>query len=426
MELGRTNRFLAGVCLLSALGACSDISFDPPEAQGPAAMVAQAGPPQLWVLSKQEETRSVGVSSGVRPTIYWRQDTYFHFQVQAFDPATARPLWSRRLLTLGDDQPKSHEPSRVVGSSADGRLLGQDGDVVWLMLNQRPIALNAADGRMLADAPGLEQRNPELAGLLPIDAGHYAFDRGLVLLAADARRFVIRGPELRAEPYVPTPQPPDPPAERLANGHGRVTPTLPSGDVPARLAKIDADWVALYSEKEAADAAKDSFGDNLRYPYRVINEGALVRRSLWRPRIVSARRFDDVFDRFESFAPIPGAPSFIQGRFFKDPATGQPMPLSSPTGLLVWHSTRVDSAGRLALSRLDADLRTVWTRELPLSENSTSTPVVSWRVADGLVVTGLRESTEDGLRLQEPHLVAIRLADGAMQAWNLRRDAAVD
>lgn len=47
----------------------------------------------------------------------------------AGDPATARPLWSRRVLTLGDAEAVGPGPSRVIGSSADGHLPGQDGEV---------------------------------------------------------------------------------------------------------------------------------------------------------------------------------------------------------------------------------------------------------------------------------------------------------
>lgn len=347
----KATSWLSGLALLLLAG-CSTSKFEEPEMHGPPVMVAAAGQPRLWVLTRQEEVRTVGVGSGGRgSTLRWRDDTYFHFQVQAFDPATARPLWSRRLLTIGDEKAAGPGPSRVIGSAAHGQLLGQDGDV--------------------------------------------------------------------------TPPPPAPPVERLANGRERIVPLMPLGEVPARLAKIDGQWLALYSEKEAADAASDDRGDNLRYPWQVLNEGALVRRALWRPRIVSARRFDDVFERIEALEPIPSAPSFLKGRFFRDLATGQPMAMASPAGLMVWHSTRIDSAGRLVLTRLDAQLATVWTAELPLVESSTATPVTYWQLPDRVVAMGTLETMEDGVRRQAPHLVSVSLADGTLHTWNLTREAAV-
>ncbi|MCX7034443.1 MAG: hypothetical protein NT046_10800 [Arenimonas sp.] len=407
---------LVAVALLA--GGCSRSSFEPPDLQGRPMMVHQDGQPRLWVLTKQEETRTVGVGGSGR-TMRWREDTFFHFRVQAFDPATVQPLWAHRLLTLGDTQASGTRPSRVIGSSAAGKLLGQDGNVVWVLIDQKPFAVNVVDGTLLSDAAGLEQRNPELLGLLPSDASHYSFDRGLVLLAADARRFVVRGPGLVAQAYVPASPPPPPPPDLKSNGSPRIVPLLPFGEVPTRLAKLDGRWLALYSEKEAADAADDDWGENLRYPYQILDEGAQVRRSMWSPRIVSAQRFDEVFDRIESLEPIPGAPSFLKGRFFRDLATGEPMAMSSPSGLMVWHRTRIDSAGRLALTRLDDKLRTLWTTELPLSESSITTPVIYWQLPDKVVVMGTLENLQDDVSRQEQYLVAVSLADGKRQAWNL-------
>jgi hypothetical protein len=76
----------------------------------------------------------------------------------------------------------------------------------------------------------------------------------------------------------------------------------------------------------------------------------------------------DRFERLSELTPIPGAPTFLKGRFKTDPKTDEPLLLSDPEGVLVWHSTQIDDAGRLAMTRLDADLKPVWKAELPLSE----------------------------------------------------------
>lgn len=185
------------VALVLAAAGCSTRYFDPPQVQGPLAMVDDAGMPRLWMLSRQEEVRTVGVGGGRRSTVHWRDDTFFHFDLKAFDPVTARPLWSQRLLTLGDPEAAGAKPSRVIGSASDGRLLGQDGNIVWLLVDNAPLAVSAADGSVVADTAGIERRNTALKGLLPRDAKHYGFDRGLVLMSADARQFVIRGPALQ-------------------------------------------------------------------------------------------------------------------------------------------------------------------------------------------------------------------------------------
>lgn len=199
---------VCAVMLASALAVagCRSSHLELPEVQGSPAMVDDGGKMRLWVLIKQEDVRQVGVGGGAtRKTSSWRSDTFFHFEIRAFDPLTARPLWKQRLLTLGDADASGSGPSRVIGSSVDARLLGQDGDSVWLLVGNAPMAVSASDGRVIADVDRIGEANLGLRELLPADAGQYGFDRGLVLLAADARRLVIRGALLQAVDYVPTP-----------------------------------------------------------------------------------------------------------------------------------------------------------------------------------------------------------------------------
>lgn len=405
--------------LPALLAGCSRSHFETPEVQGPAAMVDDGGQPRLWVLSKQEEVRQVGVGGGgTRSSIRWRSDTFFHFDVRAYDPVAAAPLWTKRLLTIGDPEAAGTAPSRVIGSSVDARLLGQDGALVWLLIGDAPFAVSAADGSVVVDAAAIERINPALAGLLPSEAKHYGFDRGLVLMAADARQFVIRGPAHEAVAYTPPP-PPAPPEGRLqANGTREIVPTLPFGDVPARQVMLQGQWLGLYSEKEAADAGNDEWGKNLRWPYGVFNEGPLARRGFWRAKIVAAQRFDDRFERLTELTPVAGAPTFLNGRFAKDPE-GAARVLDDPAGVLVWHRTRIDDAGRLALTRLGADLAPVWSTELPLSEADTARRVANWHVPGHLVVMGVQQIEEAGVTRSDPYLVSIDLATGATRAAKL-------
>ena len=76
---------------------------------GPIALVDVAGTPSLWVPTKQEEVRAatVGTSSRRGST---RSDTFFHFEIKAFDPVTARPSWKKRLVTIGDGEAKGSGP----------------------------------------------------------------------------------------------------------------------------------------------------------------------------------------------------------------------------------------------------------------------------------------------------------------------------
>jgi hypothetical protein len=393
--------------------------FGPLELQGRPAMVAEQGQPRLWVLTKQEETRRVGATG--RRAGLWPDATLFHFQVQAFDPVTARPLWSRRILTLGDARPTLRRT--IVGSAAGGRVLGQDGDRVWLLVDDKPLALALADGTPLADTAAIERRNPDLKGLLPVDAGHFGFDRGLVFTSADAQRFVIRGDSLQAQPYTPRPRAVAAPGLK-ANGMPVIVPTPPYGDNPARQVVLDGRWLGLYSPKEAQDAADDPTGMHLRWPYTVTNEGALARRTFWRGTIIETRRWDERIRRLGALSPIPGAPTFLKGRFLKDLRTGEPLLLASPEGFAVWHGTRVDRDGRLALTRLDASLRTRWSTVLPLSETGTANQVMYWLLPGHVVAMGDRVLQVEGTSRRVPHLVSLSLTNGRMAAWNLPANTA--
>jgi len=413
---------LALVALASSAG-CNRSSFEPRELHGSPVMVADDGQPRLWVLSKQEERREVAIGSGRRAS-GWRTDTFFHFRVQAFDPAAARLLWEQTVLTLGDPA-ASGSTSRVIGSAANGRVLGQQGERVWLLVDGQPLALAVDDGERVADVARIERDNPALVGMLPVEDKFYGFDRGLVFMSTDGRRFAIRGSTFEAEPYAP----PAPVASKpllKSNGSPVIVPLRRAfGREPARQVHLDGQWLGLYSEKEAADASDDAWGEHLRWPYTVIDEGSLARRGFWRARITRAQRFDETFERLEALAPVADAPFFLNGRFLENMATGQPLVLEAPTSVLVWHRTRIDREGRLALARVGADLRPLWTAELPLSESGTGNPVQFWVLPDRVVAMGNLESSVDGIGGRAPHLVSVALADGSLQAWDMVGGTAV-
>jgi hypothetical protein len=415
---------LLAVALLLFVG-CSSSHFEPAEVQGPPALVDDGGKPRLWVLTKQEEVRQVGVGGGgSRSRMDWRSDTFFHFGVQAFDPLAAKPLWHKRLRTFGDPDAKGTAPSRVIGSAVGARLLGQDGNIVWLLIGEAPFAVDAADGSIVADADKLQRVNPELKGLLPSEAKHYGFNQGLVLMAADARQFVVRGPGQKAIAYTSPPPPAAPEGRLQANGTRELVPTRPLGENPSRQVTLGGQWLGLYSEKEAAAAGRDDWGRNLRYPYQVIDEGKMSRRTFWRAKIITAQRFDDRFERLSELTPIPGAPTFLKGRFKTDPKTGEPLLLSDPAGVLVWHSTRIDDAGRLAMTRLDADLKPVWKAELPLSETDSVRQVATWLVSGHLVVVGQLQTESHGVHRRTLEAATIDLKTGAVRAMDLAGNAA--
>ena len=417
----------AGVVLVLGLAAallasgCSRSSFEPPEMQGPAAMVEAGGQQRLWLLTKQEERHMVSVGAGRRSAGTWRTDTYFHFAVEAIDPATTKTLWKQRLVTFGDPKASGPNPSRIIGGSESGNLLGKEGDIVWLLIADKPYAVSAIDGRLLADSKGIYKANPALQGLLPNDARHYSFDNGLVFMSADARQFVVRGPRHEALPYEPPP-PPVVETRRKPNGMPIIEPMRPPlGEVPARQAQLGGEWLGLYSPKEAEDVIDDDRA--LEYPYSVLDEGGLARRNFLRAKFVDVKRWDDepAIRTVSALAPVPDAPMFLKGRFFKAPGRGdEALRLEDPAGLLVWHATRMDDDGRLALARVDENLKVLWQSELPLSETDAVRRVATWLLPGRLLVVGeLRWKDDGGVHRREPYLASVDLANGAVTARQL-------
>ena len=422
MKMLRPFALLFSLAAAVLLAGCSGTRFEPPEIQGWPLMVELDGKPVLLALVKQEEVREVRFGGGRRSSSTTRRDTYFHFELRAYDPATATPLWRRRVLSLGDPDAKKNIPlTRVVGSSESGHLLGQDGELVWLQIADSPAAVSARDGAIVVTAETLENTNPELKGRLPSEARHYGFDGGLVLLAADARQWRVRGAEGRAEAYSPPPAAVEA-APLKANGMPKIVPLRPYGEAPARLAKTADGWVGLFTEREAAEAANDAWGDKLAYPYSILDEGAAARRTFWQVETATKQDRDESFEAMAGLTPIPGTPTYLRGRFVKQLPGDTPMAATDPAGLFVWHVTRMDDIGRLALARVDASLQPVWTTELPLSDNSTGNPVRYWLLGDRIAVMGGLRTEADFVVGNEIHLVSVGLDDGDLLAHNLTRE----
>lgn len=427
----RAGMVAAGLVWLALLAGCSS-RIGPPEVQGRAAMVNDAGTPRLWVLTKREEERRVSISS-TRTSSSSRIAVFYHFDLLALDPETARPLWTRRLLTLGDPDSYHYGPTRIVGSASGAKFIGQEGRRVWLFADEYLIALDAADGEVLATLETVEQANPALAGLLPRDEKHYGFDQGLVFMAADARQFVLRGDALKAEAYSPpAASTPADGAGALADRRGPCNPAraplvMGFGEVPARFARTESGLLGLYTDKERDDAINDQWGDHLCWPDSILKEGDLARRSLW--RLTAEEQTDaygETFERLTRAEAVDGAPVFLRGRFLKAPGTGEPRAMAAPAGFAVWHVTRIDAEGRLALTRLGADLSVAWTSELPLSDNSLITPVQVWPLGEGrLAIMGDEMKSAEGVRTISPRLVSLDLADGSWQGWDVATEAAI-
>jgi len=285
-------------------------------------------------------------------------------------------------------------------------------------------ALDAATGETVHDPAGLLRLRPELTELMPSEARLWSFDGGPVVTLADARVVRLRGRDLRIQDYAPQ-APVQAPIPMNSNGAPRVVPLRLATPIVRHVVVSDAQWLALYTDAEVADALNDTFGDHALYPFTIDDEGPMARRSFRRIHLAPAQRFDESFLQLAEQFPVPGSPVLLRGRFVRDPATDAAVRLDNDD-LLVWHRTRIDDRGQLALTRFDPDLATRWQVELPLADGGADLPVATWHLGGQLVVYGVAQSFQDEVRSRVPHLVGVSLKDGRIAAWNLVAGSAAD
>jgi hypothetical protein len=389
------------------LAACTSSHFDPLQREGAPALVRDAGTPRLWLATKQEEERMIRVGGGSRSVGSWKTESWYHFAIEAHDPATTERLWKRPLRSMRGNEG---------GHSAESRMLGQDGDVVWMFVADGPIALSSRDASVVADRAAIERANPKLRDLVPKKLDWYAYDDGLVIIAADARRWRIRGTALHAEPYVA------PNDEYFNTVHFMATRWnggYRTQDFLTRHAMLGDRWLGFYSTREADDARDDGFGDHFAKPDAVWNEGSQARRAFWTASIGKTREFSEGrHDRLVALDRVADAPDFLDAGWMKRAGTPEAFRVRDPDGLLVVHRTRLDEEGRLAITRVDASsLESRWLATLPFQELRNR-----FELGDRLLLYGQIAQTTKGVTRTGERIVSLRLADGALHSWNVERE----
>jgi hypothetical protein len=173
--------------------------------------------------------------------------------------------------------------------------------------------------------------------------------------------------------------------------------------------------LGIYSDAEAADAGADGFGDRYASSNTVRTESGPVRRALRSARIGRTKAFSEgSHPRLFDVVAVPGTADFLGGGFLVAAGTKAPLELADPPGVLVVHQTRADAQGRIAMTRLGADLRPAWSVALPYAEL-----LNRWQLGDRLVLFGsLPDPEAENFRHQEA-IVVLGLGDGVVRTWNL-------
>lgn len=372
--------------------------FKPLQRSGPVGLVEASGQKQVWLATRQEEERSRRIG-GRWSSGRWVTDHRYHLAIHAHDPATAAPAWSRELRVVEGD------------GSASIRILGQNGDVVWVFVADQLLALSARDGSVVGDRARLEQVNPALRGLFPSELSFYVWIGDAVITLIDGRHVRVQAASFQAEPYAID-------NEALFRQAQFVSSTWNGGyrtaDFGIRHGLFDGRWIGMLSEAEAVDAAQDGFGDHYKDSSRIRDAGTGVRRGVVEAEIGRTREFSEgSHPRLLSLSSLSGTSTWLDGRFLKQTGVAAPQQLQHG-GVLVLHRTRLDRQGRLALSRLDAAFVETWRTDLPLEELT-----MRWDAGDRLLLYGGWDEGEPGRSDWSEALLSLDLRDGRLHGWHV-------
>src|SRR5687768_1247489 len=197
-RLGFASGFAAFAALLVTLAYIASVvvsfttaDLGPPRTVGVPLRVVAGETDAVLLMTVQKESRTVG--GGGRWSTHRGFETVTHFDVWRLDGATAQPVWRKRLAT-----------EREAGNIHDLGVLGADGDRFWLFL-RGPVVASIATGEVLAGAAAIEDRNPALKDVRPLQSCHYICCAGyeLVFTAADARAWQVDAATLEAAPWAP-------------------------------------------------------------------------------------------------------------------------------------------------------------------------------------------------------------------------------
>ena len=341
---------------------------------------------RIYLLTGQWRNRFINLARrGSEKTI-----TDLLVDVWAFDANSAAPVWRKRLY------------EERGGAMQGYRILGADGDVLWVLVKGGLRAVSLTDGRVLADREGLESRNEALRGVLPAEERYYKFDNnGLHFKAEDGREWWLDG-KLSAHNSAPG-------GERDLTPNAYYTPSH-AASFRERGLVIDKRWLGLLNDNEAKTFEKNGVIAGLDFE---------SRRRLWSARISEGTNFFGAYPKYHDFKPL--GPDFLApGLLAEHRPTGPARVLwyRNPDSLLVLHRDRLGEMGKLRLSRVAGpEGRVLWQAHLPLSmlqcvmpgERSLALVGVEYQPAEG-------QGPRDPMHGASAMLISVDLSSGRVFA----------
>lgn len=403
--------FLVGLVFFSAVWGA--INFLPRrtvvETERLGSVVARTadGMPVVVTLLQREIEAVYFEGGGGRAIPRMKWVTYWEPVLVAHDVRGGAPRWERVLGRIDD-----------YARQEDSKLLGADGDRVWLFADGFQ-GIDAANGETVVDAAALEVANPALRGVVPNESRWFESDiqtGKLRVTAADGRLW-----QVDAQPLALTPTTKD--TNPMIKGDylrglqrwsaGRAFGAAPD-DYTLQGDLLETQWVGLLAPEE-----HDRFEGQLSQPQRPQRDPPR-RRRLCYGDATSDHGITGINWTNRNVTPVAESAEFLQGGLVRDGGRLGVLRLQDPDGFLVIHTDRLGDDGQYLLSRIDTRGKPSWTAALPLRWIRDLVPT-----DDVLVLFGPDRTTEyqgDAHDL----LVTLDLASGRCRTWDYFTGAALE
>lgn len=339
------------------------------------------GQDRLFALVRRRETE-------ILPALSLRDaDGGERLALRAWNPETLEPLFEAPLLPV------------AAGEYGDGGILGEQSATIWIHAGGLGAA-SAVDGRMLADAPGIQARNAMPSPGLPDARAAYRFGNGLEFTDAlratyrlDPRTFRLSSAREAPPAGLPAPQPPAPWFPNGAPGLADARPEgIWMGLLPAALTSGDARFAAL------------SGGPSKLWRATAATAGAAAGPG--KPPAPAAAMPTQAVPVEDG--PLFGAQLLALGT--------EALTVGAPPGVLLLYRPAQD--GPLRLARIGTDGIIAWRATLPLQRVSSLLPG-----SPALVLAGRRAGADRNAGPEA--IVSINLGTGAVLACDIATGEAI-
>lgn len=257
----------------------------------------------------------------------------------SFDARTLEPLYRKRI-------------QKVRNGAMSGRaILGIQNQTAWLLL---PAGLHAADlptGTLRATPQDIENKNPQLRGLLPTESRFYTFsNNGMTIQAADASVWYLHPDTLEASKHplkIPGQSPPyfTPMASYVFQERGYV---------------LGSHWLGVLTAEEAGKFTRANGIAGLDHQ---------TPRALYAGEVSKGKTFFGEEDRYGNFRAL--TQPFLGSGLLALPQRSGPGVLvyrRDPDSVFILHKSRIDEEAVLQLARVTGpEGKLLWNIALPLS-----------------------------------------------------------